>query len=71
MIKNFSHCFFILYLVYKLNFKYKNDLKPKIDSRKLRTEDSDIFIRHGIAIEILKKINSHPKFKSFEKIDRN
>lgn len=48
-------------------FTYKNDLKPKIDSRKLRTEDSDIFIRHGIAIEILKKINSHPKFKSFEK----
>lgn len=48
-------------------FTYKNDLKPKLDSRKLRTEDSDIFIRHGIAIEILKKINSHQKFKSFEK----
>jgi len=47
-------------------FTYKNDLKPSFGSRKLRTEDSDIFIRHGIAIEILKKIKSHPQFISFQ-----
>ncbi|MCD6654208.1 MAG: Eco57I restriction-modification methylase domain-containing protein [Sulfurovum sp.] len=48
-------------------FTYKNSLTPKLNTRNLKTEDSDIFIRHSLAIEILKKIKSHPQFESFEK----
>lgn len=47
-------------------FTYKDDLTPKINTRSLKTEDSDILIRHSIAIEMINKINSQPKFESFE-----
>jgi len=47
-------------------FTYNDDLKPKIHTRSLKTEDSDILIRHNIAVEMLKKIKSHSDFKSFE-----
>lgn len=47
-------------------FTYKDDLIPKINERSLKTEDSDILIRHSVAIEIIKKINSTPEFTSFE-----
>jgi len=47
-------------------FTYKDDLIPKINTRSLKTEDSDILIRHNIAIEMINKINTHPKFESFE-----
>lgn len=47
-------------------FTYKDDLIPKINERSLKTEDSDILIRHSVAIEIIKKINSTPGFTSFE-----
>ncbi|MFA6196937.1 MAG: Eco57I restriction-modification methylase domain-containing protein [Sulfurimonas sp.] len=47
-------------------FTYKDDLTPELNTRSLKTEDSDILIRHSIAVEILKKIKSHPKFESFE-----
>ena len=47
-------------------YTYKNDLIPKVYSRSLKTEGSDILIRHNIAIEMLKKINSHSNFESFE-----
>lgn len=45
---------------------YQNDLTPKIHTRSLKTEGSDILIRHSLAIEILKKIKSHSAFQSFE-----
>ena len=48
-------------------FTYKDDLTPKINSRNLKTEDSDILIRHSIGIEIINKVNSHPEFESLEK----
>lgn len=47
-------------------FTYKDDLTPKINERSLKTEDSDILIRHSVAIEIIKKVNSTPRFTSFE-----
>lgn len=45
---------------------YKNNLTSKSNIRSLKTEDSNILIRHSIAVEILKKIKSHTEFKSFE-----
>jgi hypothetical protein len=47
-------------------FTYNDDLTPKIHTRSLKTDDSDILIRHNIAVEILKKIKSHSDFNSFE-----
>lgn len=47
-------------------FTYQDDLFAKIYSRSLRTKDSDILMRHSIAIGILKKIKAYPKFESFE-----
>ena len=47
-------------------FTYKDDLIPKMNSRNLKTEDSDILIRHSIGIEMINKINSHSEFESFE-----
>jgi len=48
-------------------FTYKDDLTPKLNTRSLKTENSDIFIRYSIAIEILKKVKSHQQFEAFEK----
>jgi len=48
-------------------FTYRDDLIPKMNNRSLKTEDSDILIRHSIGIEMINKINSHPDFESFEK----
>jgi len=48
-------------------FTYKNDLNPTVYTRSLKVEGSDILIRHGIAIEMLKKINYHSEFESLEK----
>ncbi len=47
-------------------FTYKDSLIPQMNKRSLKTEDSDILIRHSIAIEIIKKINSTSEFYSFE-----
>ena len=47
-------------------FTYGDNLIPTLNSRSLKTEDSDILIRHGIAVEILQKVKSNEKFKSFE-----
>lgn len=47
-------------------FTYKDDLTPKMIERSLKTEDSDILIRHSIGIEMINKINSHKDFESFE-----
>jgi len=45
---------------------YNNDLTPKVNIRSLRTEDSDILIRHSLAVEMLKKIKTHKDFTSLE-----
>jgi hypothetical protein len=47
-------------------FTYNDDLTPKVNSRNLKTEDSDILIRHSIAVEMLRKIKAHKEFISFE-----
>lgn len=48
-------------------FTYGNDLeKPIINIRNLKTEDSDILIRHKLAVDILKKVKSNKEFKTFE-----
>jgi len=47
-------------------FTYNNDLSPSMVKRSLKTEGSDILIRHKTAIEILQKIKSHKNFESFE-----
>ncbi len=47
-------------------FTYRNSLKPESHTRNLKTEDSEIFIRHNVAINILKKVKNYSKFKSLE-----
>ena len=47
-------------------YTYINDLTPNINNRSLKTDNSDILIRHNIAIEMINKVNSLPDFKSFE-----
>lgn len=47
-------------------FTYNDNLEPVIHNRNLKTEDSDILIRHSLAVDILKKIKSHKEFSSFE-----
>ncbi|RYF87482.1 MAG: restriction endonuclease [Chitinophagaceae bacterium] len=47
-------------------FTYNDDLNPTIHSRSLRTEDSDILIRHNVAVEMIKKVKDHDGFISFE-----
>jgi len=47
-------------------FTYKDNLTPIIHTRSLKTDDSDILIRHSLAIEMINKINSHAEFESFE-----
>ena len=47
-------------------FTYQDDLNPKLNSRHLRTSDSDILIRHSLAVDILKKVKSYSGFESFE-----
>jgi len=47
-------------------FTYRNNLTPVLHSRSLKTPDSDILIRHSIALEIISKIKSHSEFTTFE-----
>jgi len=47
-------------------FTYKNNLTPVLHTRNLKTPDSDILIRHNVALEIISKIKSHTDFKTFE-----
>lgn len=47
-------------------FTYKEWENPTISRRKLKEEDSDIFIRHSGAIEIITKIKSAPGYKSID-----
>lgn len=41
------------------------EAKPISVSRSLKTEHSDTFIRHGIAVSIIEKVSTHSDFKSF------
>lgn len=49
-------------------FTYADNLNPSQNLRSLKTEDSDILIRHGIAVNIIKKVKTNEKFESFENI---
>ena len=43
---------------------YQNDLTPKVYNRRLKTENSDILIRHGMGVSIIEKVTNHLKFES-------
>jgi len=66
-------CFFLMEKNHDNNedltkvFTYNDTLEPKISNRSLKTKDSDIFIRHNLAVNILEKIKKDKDFKSFEK----
>lgn len=48
-------------------FTYSKDFEnPIINTRSLKTEDSDILIRHSISVDILQKVKSQSNFISFE-----
>lgn len=47
-------------------FTYNNNLVPILNIRKLKTDDSDILIRHSIAVQILNKIKANKGFESSE-----
>jgi len=47
-------------------YTYNDSLTPKINSRNLRTDGSDILIRHSASIEIINKIKTSTEFESFE-----
>lgn len=45
---------------------HRNGDKPLSVNRSLKSKESDIFIRHNVALEILEKVNNFKDFKSFE-----
>lgn len=45
---------------------YKDDLTPSIKSRSLKTQNTDILIRHSIGVSIIEKLSKSPKFESLE-----
>ncbi|MFN3968211.1 Eco57I restriction-modification methylase domain-containing protein [Flavobacterium sp.] len=47
-------------------FTYNNDLTPEANIRSLKTEDSEIFIRHWKSLSIINKIKNSNQFESFE-----
>jgi hypothetical protein len=47
-------------------YTYGDTLTPNLNTRSLKTEDSDIFIRHILAVDILKKVKLNDEFESFE-----
>lgn len=47
-------------------YTYNEDLNPTINIRSLKTEGSDILIRHSRAIEITEKVKLNDEFTSFE-----
>jgi len=65
-------CYFLWDKNYNINNKstdiytYNDSLIPKINNRKLRTDGSDILIRHSVAVSIMNKIKATSEFKSFE-----
>jgi hypothetical protein len=47
-------------------YTYGDTLTPNLNTRSLKTEDSDIFIRHILAVDILKTVKLNDEFESFE-----
>ncbi len=47
-------------------FTYNNDLTPETNIRSLRTDDSEIFIRHWKSLSIINKIKNSNQFESFQ-----
>ena len=47
-------------------YTYKEENNPIIDHRNLKNGDSEIFIRHSAAIDIIKKIKEDESFESIE-----
>ena len=45
-------------------FTYKDDLTPSLKKRSLRTQNSDILIRHSIGVSIIEKLSKNPKFET-------
>ena len=45
-------------------FTYKDDLTPSLKNRSLRTQNSDILIRHSIGVSIIEKLSKDPKFET-------
>ncbi|MEO7923479.1 MAG: Eco57I restriction-modification methylase domain-containing protein [Chitinophagaceae bacterium] len=45
-------------------FTYKDDLTPSFKKRSLRTQNSDILIRHSIGVSIIEKLSKDPKFET-------
>lgn len=48
-------------------FTYHDSLIPTLNVRSLKNEGSDIFIRHGIGVSIIKKVSNDSKFESLAK----
>lgn len=48
-------------------FSYKTDLNPSIKSRSLKTQNSDILIRHSIGVSIIEKLSKNGNFESLAK----
>jgi hypothetical protein len=46
---------------------HKEDEEPTFVMRSLKSGETDIFIRHKIALDVLEKVKVHSEFKSFEK----
>ncbi len=47
-------------------FTYNSDLSPEVNKRNLKTEGSEIFIRHSVAVDIQDKIKKYSRFESIE-----
>lgn len=45
-------------------FTYKDDLTPSFKIRSLKTQNSDILIRHSIGVSIIEKVSKNPKFET-------
>jgi hypothetical protein len=45
---------------------YRDNLEPDINTRSLKIKGAEIFIRHGIAVDILDKVRKNSKFEAFE-----
>ena len=45
-------------------FTYKDDLTPSIKKRSLKTQNSDILVRHNIGVAIIEKVSKSSNFKT-------
>jgi len=45
-------------------FTYKEALTPSVKKRNLKTQNSDILIRHNIGVSIIEKVSNSPKYET-------